>query len=131
MAEEKEEKTVTISFRATPSEAAAMDTEAAKNGLSRADHVRSKVLSGANDLTTNGALEALVKHAIYTINQTHSALYSIAEEQGKTGRFLTSGELEKVYDRVRGEALQYAVEFPDSFGAVQAEIAALSKKHKA
>ena len=97
MAGEKEEKTVTISFRATPTEAAAIDSEAAKNGLSRADHARSKILLTAKDGTYNGSLEArlekleaLVKHGIYITNQVYVALYSIAEAEGKAGHFLTA-----------------------------------------
>jgi hypothetical protein len=135
MPEEKEEKSITISFRATPSEAAAIDTEAAKSGLSRADHARSKVLSNAKNETNIGSLEPrleqlenLIKHGIYITNQVYVALYSIAEAEGKAGNFLTAKQLDEVYDRVRADALVYAVEFPDSFAAVQAEIAALSKK---
>src|SRR5215472_1778980 len=135
MPEEKEEKSVTISFRATPSEAATIDTEAAKSGLSRADHARSKVLSNAKDETNIGSLEprleqleTLIKHGIYITNQVYVALYSIAEAEGKAGNFLTAKQLDEVYDRVRADALVYAVGFPDSFAAVQAEIAAMSKK---
>jgi hypothetical protein len=138
MPEEKEEKSVTISFRTTPSEAAAIDTEAAKNGLSRADHARSKVLSNAQDETNIGSLEprlekleSLIKHCIYSTNRVHIGLYSIAEAEGKAGRPLTNAELREVYDRARAETLQYAVKFPNSFAAMQAEIAAISKKQEA
>ena len=131
MAEEKEEKSITISFRATPSEAAAIDTEAANNGLSRADHVRSKVLSDANDLTNNSNLESLIKHAIHLINRTHIALYSIAEDEGKTNRFLTTKELGEVYERARAEAIQYDVEFDAKLAVIQQDITAISQKQKA
>jgi hypothetical protein len=138
MAEEKEEKTITISFRATPTEAAAIDAEAAKSGFSRADHVRSKVLSNAEDETNIGSfhprlekLENLIKHGIYITNQVYVALFSIAEAEGKAGRFLSMEQLATVYDRVRAVALGYAVEFPERFNAVQAEITAMSKKQEA
>jgi hypothetical protein len=135
MTEEKEEKSITIGFRATPTEAAAIDAAAAKNGLSRADHARSKVLSTTNDDASNGhldtrleKLEALIKHCIYMVNQVYVGFFSIAEAEGKAGHFLTAQQLDEVYDQTRTDALVYAIEFPESFAAVQAEIAALSKK---
>jgi len=138
MPEEKEEKSVTISFRATPSEAAAIDTEAAKSGLSRADHARSKVLSNTKDETNIGSLEHrleqlenLIKHGIYITNQVYVGLFSIAEAEGKAGRFLSTEELGTVYDHVRADALIYAVKFPERFNAVQAEIEAMRKKGQA
>jgi hypothetical protein len=69
----------------------------------------------------------MIKHAIYTINQTHTALYSIAEAEGKAGRFLSTEELREIYKHVRVEAIHYALEFPERFAAVQTEIAAAAQ----
>jgi hypothetical protein len=122
--DEKEQKVIT--FKLSGEEAEALDAKVSQAGMSRSDYLR--MLLFAPPEPTTEKLEALIKHAIYTINQTHTALYLIAEAEGKARRFLTTGELQEVADRVRAEALQYAVEFPDSFAAVQTEIAAMKKK---
>ena len=124
-----DEITQTVGFRATAEEVATMDASAKASGISRADYVRSKVLAASTptpDARIDN-LEAMIKHAIYAINQVHTALYSIAEAEGKAGRFLSTEELREVYKRVRVEAIRYALEFPERFVAVQAEIAAAAQ----
>ena len=131
-----------IGFRANNEEVALIDQEAARIGMNRADYLRFRTIpaNGKKQETsdTTGTsidnlearlekLEALVKHGIYITNQVYVALYSIAE----AGHFLPAKQLDEVHDRVRAEALDYAVKFPASFAAVQAEIAAMNEKAKA
>ena len=125
-----EEKDQTIGFRVTLKERQRLEEEAKQAGLSLTDHVRAKLLSPASS-NGNGNLEALIKHCIYMVNQVYVGLFSIAEAEGKAGRFLTAQQLDEVYDQTRKDALVYAIEFPESFAAVQAEIAALSKNDAA
>jgi hypothetical protein len=123
--------TTIISFRVSPDELETLDTEAAKAGTSRTDHIRSKLFrtaAHAENQATLDEIRALIKHAIIQINQTHVGLYSIAEAEGEAKRFLSTQELRTVYDRARAEAISYAVEFPEKFTALQAEIAAARKK---
>jgi Ribbon-helix-helix protein, copG family len=121
--DDKEQKVIT--FKLSAEEAETLDAKANQAGKSRSDYLR--MILFAPPEPASSCLEDLIKHAIYQINQTHNALYSIAEAEGKAARFLTTEELSEVYDRVRAEALRYAVEFPDSFATVQAEIAKMSK----
>ena len=135
-----------IGFRANNEEVALIDQEAAKIGMNRADYLRFRTIpaNGKKQETsdTTGTsinnlearlekLEDLVKHGIYITNQVYVALYAIAEAEGKAGQFLTAKQLDEVYNQVRADALVYAVNFPESFAAVQAEITALGKKDKA
>jgi hypothetical protein len=119
-----------ISCKVSPDEAETIKSRAAALGISLSEYVRSRALSRPTE-ASNDRLEALVKHGIYLANQIYVALYSIAEAEGKAGRFLSTEQLGTVYDRVRAVALGYAVEFPEHFNAVQAEIAAMSKKQEA
>jgi hypothetical protein len=121
-----EEKDQTIGFRVTLKERQKLEEEAKQTGLSLTDHVRMKLLSVPTEASTDH-LEALIKHAIYTINQVYVGVFAIAEAEGKARRFLSAREIDQVHDQVRAEALVYAVQFPNSFAAVQAEIAALAK----
>jgi hypothetical protein len=126
-----EEKDQTIGFRVTSTERQKLEEEASAAGQKLTDYVRSKVFSTGDDGTGSagtGELANLIKHAIYQINQTHTALYSIAEAQGKAHHFLSTEELREVYNRVEIETLKYAVTFPESFAAVQAKIAAMAKE---
>jgi len=129
--------TQVMSIRLSSEELQKIDAGAAAAGMSRPEYARSKLLAPAIELPASNLqarlekLEALVKHGIYITNQVYVALYAIAEAEGKTGHFLTAKQLDEVYDRVRADALVYAVEFPNSFAAVQAEIAAMSKKKSA
>jgi hypothetical protein len=122
--DDKEQKVIT--FKLSAEEAETLDAKASQAGMSRSDYLRMMLFTPAKSATND--LEALIKHSIYMINQVYVGLFSIAEAQGKAGRFLSMEQLEAVFDQVRADALVYAVEFPDSFAAVQAEIAALSKK---
>ena len=117
--------TQVMSIRLSSEELQKIDDAAAAAGMSRPDYARSKLLAPAIDLPSS-RLEALIKHGIYMANQIYVALYSIAEAEGKARRFLSTEELREVYDQVRATTLDYAVEFPDSFEAVQKEIAAAS-----
>jgi hypothetical protein len=121
--DEKEQKVIT--FKLSVEEAEKLDAEANAAELSRSDYLR-KVLFTPS-VPSNGKLEDLIKHAIYTINQVHTALYSVAEAEGKAARFLSTEELRDVYKRVRVEAIRYALEFPQRFDVVQAEIAAAAQ----
>ena len=129
--------TQVMSIRLSAEELQKIDAGAAAAGMNRPEYARSKLLAPAIELPASNLearlekLEALVKHGIYITNQVYVALYSIAEAEGKAGNFLTAKQLDEVYDRVSSDALVYAVGFPDSFAAVQAEIAAMSKKDKA
>jgi hypothetical protein len=125
--DEKEQKVIT--FKLSAEEAEALDAKVNQAGMSRSDYLRMVLFAPLQPTTQR--LENLIKHAIYQTNQVHTALYSIAEAQGKARRFLTTSELREVYDRVRAEAIRYAVEFPDSFAAVQAEIAPMRIKEHA
>ena len=132
-----EKKPRMLSFEVSPDEFEFIEAATAKAGISRSEYLRARATSNPT-ATSNGNLEArleqlenLIKHGIYITNQVYVALYSIAEAEGKAGNFLTAKQLDEVYDRVRADALIYAVGFPDSFAAVQAEIAAMSKKDKA
>jgi hypothetical protein len=122
--DEKERKM--ISFQVSADELEVIEARAAKRGSSRSEYLRARAITDPED-TDTGHLEALIKHAIYTINQTHTAHYSIAEAEGKAGRFLSTEELREVYARVRVEAIRYALEFPERFAAAQAEIAAAAQ----
>ena len=121
--DEKEQKVIT--FKLSVEEAEKLDAKADAAELSRSDYLR-KVLFTPS-VPSNGKLEDLIKHAIYTINQVHTALYSIAEAEGKAGRFLSTEELRDIYKSVRVETIRYALEFPERFEAVQAEIAAAAQ----
>ena len=135
-----------LGFRADEAEQALIDREAAGLGMNRTDYLRYKTIppnggkQTASDATEANIgnlegrlnnLEALVKHGIYLANQIYVALFSIAEVQARTGRFLSIEQLDAVHTQVRADALLYAVEFPESFAAVQAEIAAANQKAKA
>ena len=122
--------TQVMSIRLSPEELQKIDAAAAAAGMSRPDYARSKLLAPAIELPTS-RLEDLVKHGIYLANQIYVGLFSIAEAQGQARRFLSTEELREVYDRVRTAALGYAVEFPEHFEMVQAEITAMSKKQEA
>jgi hypothetical protein len=132
-----------ITFRVSQQELETIEAGAAQVGMNRADYVRSQVLApdsnarvvqlkkqldSLTDRLGRAAeqqrVEDLVKHAIYLANQIYTGIFSIAEAQGKAGRFLNTEQLREVYDRVRADALRYAVEFPEHFEVVQAEIAA-------
>ncbi|MBV8452875.1 MAG: hypothetical protein JOZ29_11455 [Deltaproteobacteria bacterium] len=125
-----EKKSRMLSFEVSSEEFEFIEAATAKAGISRSEYLRARATSPPTT-TSNGNLEALIKHSIYMINQVYVGLFSIAEAEGKTGRFLSMEQLETVYNQVRADALVYAVEFPDSFAAVQAEIAAASQKAKA
>ena len=118
--------TQVMSIRLSPEELQKIDAAAAAAGMSRPDYARSKLLAPAIEMPT-GNLETLIKHAIYTINQVHTAMYSIAEAEGKAGRLLSTEQLREVYDRVRADSIRYAVEFPEYFKVIQADIAAAAK----
>jgi hypothetical protein len=118
--------TQVMSIRLSSEELQKIDAAAAAVGLSRPDYARSKLLAPIIETPTT-QLEALIKHAIYMANQIYVGLFSIAEAQGQARRFLSTQELRKVYNQVRAAALNYAVEFPEHFEAVQAEIAAKAK----
>ena len=132
-----EKKPRMLSFEVSAEEFEIIEAATAKAGVSRSEYLRARATSNPMERSNGNLetrlekLEALVKHAIYMINQVYVGLFSIAEAQSKSGRFLSLEQLETVYDQVRADALVYAVEFPDSFAAVQAEIAAMSKKDKA
>ena len=114
-----------LSCKVSPEEADTIKTRAQARGISVSEFLRTRALAEADDNATE-RLQALIKHAIYQINQTHVALYSIAEAKS----FLSNEQLRTVYDRVRAEAISYAVEFPEKFAAVQAEIAAAREKEQ-
>jgi hypothetical protein len=118
--------TQVMSIRLSAEELEKVDAAAAAAGMSRPEYARSKLLAPAIDPPTTN-LEALIKHAIYTINQVYVGVFAIAEAEGKARRFLSAREIDQVHDQVRAEALVYAVQFPNSFAAVQAEISALAK----
>ena len=132
-----EKKPRMLSFEVSPEEFEFIEAATAKAGISRSEYLRARATSNPT-AASNGnldarpdKLESLIKHCIYTINQVYAGLFSIAEAQGKSGRFLTAQQLDEIDAQARKEALAYAVEFPQSFAAVQAEIAALSKKDAA
>jgi hypothetical protein len=125
-----EKKSRMLSFEVSPDEFEFIEAATAKAGISRSEYLRARATSNST-AASNGNLEALIKHSIYMINQVYVGLFSIAEAEGKAGRFLSMEQLEAVFDQVRADALVYAVEFPDSFAAVQAELAALCKKDEA
>ena len=118
-----------LSCKVSPEEADTIKTRAQARGISVSEFLRTRALAEADDNATE-RLQALIKHAIYQINQTHVALYSIAEAEGEAKSFLSNEQLRTVYDRVRAEAISYAVEFPEKFAAVQAEIAAAREKEQ-
>jgi hypothetical protein len=118
-----------LSCKVSPEEADTIKTRAQARGISVSEFLRTRALTEADNNAIE-RLQALIKHAIYQINQTHIALYSIAEAEGEAKRFLSTQELRTVYDRVRAEAIIYAVEFPEKFAAVQAEIAAAREKEQ-
>jgi hypothetical protein len=106
-----------ISFQVSAEEAKALDARAKQAGLSRSDYLRDLIFNRSTSSTTD--LEELIKHAIYVTNQVHSAVFSIAESQGRAGRFLSTEELLEVINRVEADALRYAAEFPARFAARQ------------
>jgi hypothetical protein len=118
-----------ISSKVSADEAEIIKGRAAARGISVSEYMRERALSEPTEASIEH-LEALIKHCIYSTNRVHIGLYSIAEAKGKAGRPLTNAELREVYDRARAEALQYAVKFPDNFAAMQAEIAAMTKKQE-
>jgi uncharacterized protein (DUF1778 family) len=118
-----------LSCKVSAEEADTIKSRAQARGISVSEFLRTRALAEADDNVIE-RLQALIKHAIYQINQTHIALYSIAEAEGEAKRFLSTQELRTVYDRVRAEAISYAVEFPEKLAAVQAEIAAAREKEQ-
>jgi hypothetical protein len=122
-----EERDQTIGFRVTKSERTTLENAAQRAGVTLAEYARTKVLSSDRTTATDD-LEALVKHCIYIVNQTHDAVFSIAEAQGNARRFLTTEELEEVYREVQARVLAYAVEFPKKFAALRDEIMAAGQK---
>jgi hypothetical protein len=121
-----EKKRRMVSFEIDVDELESIEARAAKAGLSRSEYLRARAISEPAEPSSSN-LEALIKQVIYMANQIYVGLFSIAEAQGQARRFLSSQELRKVYDQVRAAALNYAVEFPEHFEAVQAEIAARAK----
>ena len=121
--DDKEQRVIT--FKLSLEETKALDAKANQAGMSRSDYLR-MVLSTPPPPTT-AYLEGLIKHCIYLTNQTHSALYLIAEAEGKANRFLSTDELREVYDRSRPATVQYAVEFPERLVKFQAEVVQAAK----
>src|SRR5262249_55587730 len=129
-----EKKPRMLSFEVSPEEFEFIEAATAKAGVSRSEYLRERATS--NPAAANNGnlearierLEALIKHCIYMVNQVYVGMFSIAEAESKTSRFLTPAQLDEVYKQTRVDALVYAVEFPESFAAVQAEIAAFGKK---
>ncbi len=125
--DEKEQKVIT--FKLSAEEAEALDAKANQAGMSRSDYLR-MVLFTPPEPTSNN-LETLIKHALYRIDQVHNALYSIAEGEGKVGRFLSTDELQEIYDHIKDETVKHARELPNRLAAMQAKIAAASEKVEA
>lgn len=121
-----EKKRRMVSFEIDVEELEIIEARAAKLGLSRSEYLRARATSDPAATSSNG-LEALIKYAIYTINQVYVGCFAIAQAEGKAGRFLSAEKLDQIHDQVRAEALDFAVEFPERFEAVQAEIAAAVK----
>ena len=122
--DEKEQKVIT--FKLSAEEAEALDAKANQAGLSRSDYLRTILVAAPQQQTSN--LEDLIKYMIYSLNQVYVSVYSIAEAEGKAGRFLTPSQLDDVHEQVKRDTLTYAANFPKIFSAAQAAIAPHVKK---
>jgi hypothetical protein len=120
--DEKEQRVIT--FKLPADESAALDAKAEQAGMNRSDYIR-MVLS-----TPTNRLEGLMNYALCLINQTHEAVYSIAEAEGAAGHFLSYKELRTVYDEARGRAIKFAAELPEHFTEIEAEIASERAKQQ-
>jgi uncharacterized protein (DUF1778 family) len=71
-----------LSCKVSAQEADTIKSRAQARGVSVSEFLRTRALTEADNNAIE-RLEALIKHAIYQINQTHVALYSIAEAEGE------------------------------------------------
>jgi Ribbon-helix-helix protein, copG family len=122
--DEKEQKVIT--FKLSAEETEALDTKANQAGLSRSDYLRT--LLAAHPQPIAEQFEDLLKYAIYGINQVYLAVYSIAEAEGKAGRFLTSTQLDEIHKQIKEDTVKYAVNFPKMLPVALAAIAERAKK---
>ena len=108
-----------VSFQVSADELEAIEGAAAKQGISRSEYVRSKVLAPAGQ-GPQGNFEALLRYLIYITNRTHMAVYAIAENAGT----LTTDRLQTIYDDAVTEGLRCMAELPERMAKTQAQIAA-------
>jgi predicted outer membrane protein len=107
-----------ISFQVSADELEAIEGEAAKQGISRSEYLRTKVLARASE-GQHDDLEVLLRHLIYIATRTHNAVYSISEEQGS----LATERLQRIYDRALTDGVKYMNELPQRIAKANAQIA--------
>jgi hypothetical protein len=108
-----------ISFQVSADELEAIEGEAARQGISRSEYLRTKVMAQPGE-GPQGITEALLRHLIYITSRTHIAIYSIAEEQGS----LSTERLQGIYDAALAEGLTYINELPQRIAKAEAQRAA-------
>lgn len=108
-----------VTFKLPLDEVQLLDAKAAKEGMNRSDYLRMLILNPP--LTRIDDLEMLLRHIIFMVNQTHNAVYSIAEMEGKAKRFPTTDELAGIYNRIEAETVFYSLDLPQHLGIVRAK----------
>src|SRR5712691_13495957 len=96
-----------ISFQVSVDELEAIEGEAARQGISRSEYLRTKVMAQPGE-GSQGNTEALLRHLIYITTRTHIAVYSIVEEEGS----LSTERLQRIYDIALAEGFKYISELP-------------------
>jgi Ribbon-helix-helix protein, copG family len=117
-----------ITFKLPPAEAEALDHRAEQAGMNRRDYLRLAIATLGQPRINE--LRDLLQYAIYLETQIYNGLFSIAEGEGKAKRFLSNAELKEINQRMRRDAIQYAVGFDEHFKAVMAELTAARKTAK-
>jgi hypothetical protein len=113
-----DDKGQVVTFRVTPKELEELDTEAKQAGLARSDYIRSRVFSPL-PVPLDGNVELLLRHVIYIAVRTHSAIYSIPEQQGS----LSTERLQQIYDRALTDGVKYMNELPQRIAKANGQIA--------
>ena len=103
-----------VSFQVSAAEAESIEAAAAKEGVSRSEYLRQKLLSPRPEAPTTD-IEAMLRHLIYITNCTHGGVYAIAEAAGT----LPTKRLREVYNENAGRAARYMAELPKHLARIQ------------
>jgi len=107
-----------VSFQVSAAEAESIEVAATKDGISRSEYLRQKLLAPQPEASTTD-VEAMLQHLIYISNRTHAAVYAIAEIAGT----LPTAKLREIYDDTAAATARYMADLPQRMAIVMAKIA--------
>jgi hypothetical protein len=111
-----------LSFQVSADEAEAIEAAATKEGISRSEYLRNRVLAPLSEAPA-ARFEALLRHAVYILQRIHTATYAIPERLAADG-FLSTETLTAIYQQSLHETLRYMTEFDEQVAKIQAQIVA-------